>query len=66
MEISQGEYVQRIAEAGLLDEYRGIFAVVEEGVALESQQPEQAAKRFLAAYRWSRQQVPSQVLGIIR
>jgi hypothetical protein len=51
MGISEEEYVQRVAEAGLLGEYQEILVVVEEGMALEAQHPEQAAQKFLEAFK---------------
>lgn len=51
MSVSEDEYVQRVAEAGLLGEYREILVVVEEGLALEARQPEQAAQKFLEAFK---------------
>jgi hypothetical protein len=49
--ISEEQYIQRVAEAGLLAEYQEILRVIQEGIALEDTQPKQAAKLFLKAYK---------------
>jgi len=51
MSTQEEQYIQRIAEAGFLEEYQGIMSVTKEGAALETQHPEQAAQKFLEALK---------------
>ncbi len=47
---SQEEYVQRLAEAGLLEEYQEIVALVQRGMAMEEPDPQGAVPIYRQAY----------------